>query len=72
MNMGLADEPDLGAGKPLITMLKKKGRRGIENTDEIVQHLQSKFTSAEVTVLDGDAVAIMPIAKQVRRSSITS
>ena len=37
-NMGLAVEPD-NSGAPLITMLKKKGKRIIENADEVLQQV---------------------------------
>lgn len=65
MNAGLVDEPDLAAHKPRITVLRKKGRRIIENTDDIVNRLMARFTSAEVAVLDGDDIAVMSIPKQV-------
>lgn len=64
--MGLLDEPDLGASKPMITFLKKKGRRRIENTDDLVERLSAKFPYAVVSVLDGDELAVMSIAKQVQ------
>ena len=63
-NMGLAAEPD-NSGAPLITMLKKKGKRILENADEVMAHLQAAFPWARFNTLDGDAVASMSIKEQV-------
>ena len=62
--MGLAAEPD-NSEAPLVTMLKKKGKRIIENADEVVAHLQAAFPWARFNTLDGDAVASMSIKEQV-------
>ena len=63
-NMGLAAEPD-NSEAPLVTMLKKKGKRIIENADEVVAHLKAAFPWARFNTLDGDAVASMSIKEQV-------
>ena len=62
--MGLAAEPQ-DSQAPQITMLKKKGKRVIENADEIMDHLQRVFPWAKYNSLDGEAVASMSIREQV-------
>lgn len=63
-NMGMAAEP-ANSQAPLITMLKKKGKRIIENADEVMAHLKDAFPWARFNTLDGDAVASMSIKEQV-------
>ena len=63
-NMGLAAKKD-GQKPPLITMLKKKGRRIIENADEIMHRLERVFPWARFRSLEGSAVASMSIKQQV-------
>lgn len=65
LNLGLSIEPSLGSGPPRITMLKKKGRRALENADEIMTHLATRFPHAAFSTLDGDAVATMSMKEQV-------
>lgn len=50
---------------PMITMITKKGRRIVENANEVMSHLQTKFTMADFQVLSGDMLAEMPIREQV-------
>lgn len=50
---------------PHITMLKKEGRRVIENADEVTSHLRQRFTSASFDTLDGKAIAKMSLKEQV-------
>ncbi len=64
--MGLAVEEPQSA-RPLITMLKKEGRRTVENSNEIVMHLKEKFPQADVTTIEGSALATMSMKAQVRR-----
>lgn len=64
VNMGLATEPDLGAG-PQITILKKKGRRIIENTDDIFQRLTAALPDCTVVLVEGERIANMSIRDQV-------
>ena len=63
-NLGLAVEPDAG-GAPLITMLKKKGKRIIENADDIMLALQQAYPWAAFETLEGEAVADMSMKDQV-------
>lgn len=64
LNLGLAVEPD-NAGVPVITVLKKKGKRVIENADEVLQTLQQAYPFAAFVTLSGEDVASMPIRDQV-------
>ncbi len=50
---------------PLITMLKKKGRRAIENAETIMDHLRAKYSSARFEMLEGEDIAIMSVKQQV-------
>ena len=50
---------------PVITLLKKKGRRAIENTEDIMLHLRSKYKGVEFEILKGEAIAAMSIKHQV-------
>ena len=65
LNMGFSVESNLGSSPPLITMLKKKGKRILENADEIVDHLKQRFPASNFTTLEGDAVAVMSMREQV-------
>ena len=65
MNMGLAKEAAT-PGPPVITVMTKKGRRIIENTDEVVQTVTAAFPSAVVETLDGMALATMSMRDQAR------
>ena len=62
--MGLAvEEPQ--PERPLITMLKKQGRRVIENTDDIMLSLDGTFPLADFAVIEGGQLATMSIKAQV-------
>jgi len=50
---------------PRITMLKKKGKRVLENADSIMTHLQAKFPTADFETLKGEAIATMSVKQQV-------
>ena len=63
-NLGIPREAT-DSTTPLVTMLKKQGKRIIENADEIVAHLKGAFPWARFNTLDGDAVAVMSIKEQV-------
>lgn len=65
MNVGITSESQ--QEKPRITVLTKKGRRIIENTDEVVRHLRSAFPQANVVTLDGKALATMSMRSQVKK-----
>lgn len=65
VNMGFAVEPALGQAPPMITMLKKNGKRLLENADEAMDHLQSRFPNATYHSVQGDAIASMSIKDQV-------
>lgn len=66
LNLGMASEQSLGDGPPRITIVRKQGRRMLENTDEVAHHLQSRFSGqAVVKVLDANEN--VTIKEQVRR-----
>ena len=46
-------------------MLKKKGKRVLENADSIMTHLRAKFPAAEFETLEGKAIAVMSVKQQV-------
>ena len=56
---------DTQRSTPRITMLKKKGKRVLENADSIMAHLQAKFSTAEFETLEGEAIATMSVKQQV-------
>ena len=68
MNVGIPVEQDLGADKPVITILKKHGRRMVENTDEIYARLKLALPECHVLMVEGDQIATMSIRDQVLRS----
>ena len=63
--MGITEEPDLGANKPVITILKKSGRRMVENTDEIYARLAQALPGCHVLMVEGEQIATMSIRDQV-------
>ena len=68
-NLGIPGEAT-DSTTPLVTMLKKKGKRIIENADEIMAHLKGAFPWARFNTLDGEAVAVMSIKEQVMVLSV--
>lgn len=62
-NLGIVE--DTQRRTPRITMLKKKGKRLLENADSIMNHLRAKFPAAEFETLEGKAIAVMSIKQQV-------
>ena len=46
-------------------MLKKKGKRLLENADAIMTHLQARFPTADFETLEGEAIAVMSLKQQV-------
>ena len=64
-NLGVPSQPS-DRNSPLVTMLKKKGKRVLENAGEVVAHLEAVFPWARFNTLDGEAVATMSIREQVR------
>ena len=69
--MGILVEPDLGATKPVITILKKSGRRMVENTDEVYQRLSQALPGCHVLQVEGDQIATMSIRDQVCSKCLT-
>ena len=63
--MGIPTEVDLGAQAPQVTILKKKGRRIIENSDEISARLKASLPGCRVVVVEGEQIATMSIRDQV-------
>ena len=62
-NLGIQEEGLRSS--PRITMLKKKGKRLLENADSIMTHLQARFPTAEFETLEGEAIAVMSVKQQV-------
>ena len=57
----------LDQGRPLVTVLTKKGRRSIENAAEIAVDLRYRFGAiADVELIDGSALSTMSIKRRVR------
>ena len=65
VNVGILVEQDLGAQAPQITILKKKGRRIIENSDEIFQRVTASLPDCRVVLVEGEQIATMSIHDQV-------
>ncbi|KAK9794589.1 hypothetical protein WJX73_000137 [Symbiochloris irregularis] len=72
VNMGMPVERSLGKDGPRVTVLRKKGRRILENSSEILMHLQMRFPHAMFTSMDGDEIAVMGIKQQLEVMSATS
>lgn len=51
--------------RPRITVLTKKGRRVIENSDEVVDRLTTAFPYADIVTVDGKDLAMMSMKSQV-------
>ena len=62
-NLGIVE--DTQRRTPRITMLKKKGKRVLENADSVMTHLRAKFPAAEFETLEGKAIAVMSVKQQV-------
>lgn len=67
-NLGIEERSTHTHALPRITMLKKEGKRVLENADDIMIHLQKRFQDAVFEVLEGDAVASMSLKEQVRQT----
>ena len=51
---------------PVITMILKLGRRAVENSAEVVSHLQQRFPRANYQIMQGDKIAQMTLKDQVQ------
>lgn len=51
---------------PHVTMLKKDGKRLLENADDLTSQLQYKFMGAKFEIVEGKAIATMSLKEQVR------
>lgn len=65
-NLGIVE--DTQRITPRITMLKKKGKRVVENADSIMSHLRTRFPAAEFETLEGKDIAVMSLKQQVSLS----
>lgn len=63
-NLGIAEEKRHRI--PLITMLKKDGKRLLENADDLTYRLAQKFKGAKFETVEGKAIATMSLKEQVR------
>lgn len=68
-NLGIVK--DAQRSTPRITMLKKKGKRIVENADSIMSHLRTRFPAAEFETLEGKDIAVMSLKQQVSRSVLS-
>lgn len=50
---------------PVVTMITKQGRRAVENSAEIMSHLQVLFPWARYQMLKGDKISSMTLQDQV-------
>ena len=57
---------------PHVTMLKKDGRRLLENADDLTSQLRQKFKGAKFEIVEGKAIANMSLKEQVRPFAIFS
>ena len=53
-NLGL--QVKLPQDHPVVTVVTKKGRRSIENAEQIADRLRERFPEAEVGLVDGNAL----------------
>ena len=51
---------------PHVTMLKKHGKRLLENADDLTSQLKRKFKGAKFEIVEGKAIATMSLKEQVR------
>ncbi|KAL3163114.1 hypothetical protein ABBQ32_009529 [Trebouxia sp. C0010 RCD-2024] len=68
-NLGIVK--DAQRSTPRITMLKKKGKRIVENADSIMSHLRTRFPAAEFETLEGKDIAVMSLKQQLEAMSRT-
>lgn len=68
-NLGIVE--DRQRSTPRITMLKKKGKRVLENADSIMTHLKARFPTADFETLKGEAIATMSVKQQLEAMSRT-
>ena len=64
-NLGL--EVKLPQEYPVVTVITKKGRRSIENAEQIAAHLRERFPEAEIALVDGNSLNTVPLKSRVRR-----
>lgn len=67
-NLGL--QVKLPQDHPVVTMITKKGRRSIENAEQIAEQLRERFPEAEVALVDGNSLNSMPLKTRVRSPSV--
>jgi hypothetical protein len=66
VNLGLA--VSLPQEYPVVTVITKKGRRAIENAEQIADRLRERFPEAEVNLVDGNSLNAVPLKMRVRFS----
>ena len=62
-NLGL--EVSLPQEYPVVTVITKKGRRAIENAEQIAERLRERFPEAEIALVDGNSLNAVPLKKRV-------
>ena len=50
----------------MVTVITKKGRRSIENAEQIAAHLRERFPEAEIALVDGNSLNTVPLKSRVR------
>ena len=63
-NLGL--QVKLPQDHPVVTVITKKGRRSIENAEQIADRLRERFPEAEVALVDGNSLNTVPLKTRVR------
>ena len=53
---------------PVVTVITKKGRRSIENAEQIAERLRERLPEAEIALVDGNSLNAVPLKKRVRLS----
>ena len=63
-NLGL--QVKLPQDHPVVTVITKKGRRSIENAEQIADQLRERFPEAEIALVDGNSLNAVPLKTRVR------
>jgi hypothetical protein len=64
-NLGV-EVPPAPQPRPAVTVVTKKGRRAIENAEDIAAALRRRFPTADVGLLDGNSLSAISVKARVR------
>ena len=62
-NLGL--DVSLPQDHPVVTVITKKGRRSIENAEQIAARLRERFPEAEIALVDGNSLNAVSLKARV-------